>query len=403
MRICGLATLPALAIGLALGVQAQEIVGSGEQPDGFRLLQTDIAILDSDEPRTDLDCDVEPLDPKLEYDLTFQAGYVARIPLSELAGNGNRLRVLFRIRPADGSGEPVFFRKSFTVPRIEEDAEGSAPLPGKYRLGPGKYEVDWLMRDRSERVCAHSWKIDAEGPDVIESLAAAPNRHEIAAFQEEPFWTDPPIRRSRGPLLHVKLLVSFSPVELAKVSLSEYDQRSVVSMIRALSREPDIGEFTVIAYNAHEERVIYEAERVSSIDFPALGEAVRSSRSGVVDIEQLQDKKSGEKFLAELFDEHLDASSNEGVDAVVFLGPKVTFERNPSYPLMTSSRSLQAPIFYFIYNRSPRSYPWRDAVSSGLRALNATEYDVTTAKQFGSSLRRMIAALKPAQTTADSE
>lgn len=392
-----------VALCVVASAGAQKIVPLGDDAEGFRLIQTDIAILDSDESRTDLDCTVDPLDPKLEYDLTFQAGYLARIPLRELSGTGDRLRILFRIQPADGSGEPVYFREGFDVPAIDEDAEGSAPLPGKYRLGPGKYRVDWLMRDRSERVCAHTWEINADGPEMLQSLAAAPNRHQIDAFEEEPFWTDPPIRRSRGPLLHVKLLVSFSPVDPAKVSLSEYDQRSVVSMLRALSREPDIGEFSVVAYNAHAEQVIYETERASSIDFPALGAAVGGSHSGVVDIKQLRDKKSGEKFLAELFDEHLEASESEDVDAVVFLGPKVTFERNPSYPLMTSARSVRAPIFYFIYNRSPRSYPWRDAVSSGLRALNPTEYDVTTAKEFGSSLRRMIERLKVSPATADSE
>jgi len=391
-----------VALCVIQAAAAQKIVRLGDEADGFRLIQTDIAVLDSDERRTDLDCTVDPLDPKLEYDLTFQAGYVARVPLSELAGNGDRLRILFRIQPVDGSGEPVYFREGFDVPAIDEDAEGSAPLPGKYRLGPGKYRVDWLMRDRAERVCAHTWEINADGPELLESLAAAPNRHQIDAFEEEPFWLDPPIRRSRGPLLHVKLMVSFSPVDPAKVSLSEYDQRSVVSMLRAISREPDIGEFSVVAYNAHEERVIYESERTPSIDFPALGEAVRGSHSGVVDIKQLRDKKSGEKFLAELFDEHLEASDDD-IDAVVFLGPKVTFERNPSYPLMTSARSVRAPIFYFIYNRSPRSYPWRDAVSSGLRALNPTEYDVTTAKEFGSSLRRMIERLRVSPATADSE
>ena len=254
-----------VALCVIQAAAAQKIVRLGDEADGFRLIQTDIAVLDSDERRTDLDCTVDPLDPKLEYDLTFQAGYVARVPLSELAGNGDRLRILFRIQPVDGSGEPVYFREGFDVPAIDEDAEGSAPLPGKYRLGPGKYRVDWLMRDRAERVCAHTWEINADGPELLESLAAAPNRHQIDAFEEEPFWLDPPIRRSRGPLLHVKLMVSFSPVDPAKVSLSEYDQRSVVSMLRAISREPDIGEFSVVAYNAHEERVIYESERTPSI------------------------------------------------------------------------------------------------------------------------------------------
>ena len=391
----------AAVVGLSIA-PAQEIIRPDAAEGGFRLAPTDVAPLDSDESRDDLPCRVEPLDPKLEYDLTFQAGYVAYVPLDSLTGSGNRLRLLFRIRPLDGEGEPVFFRESFNVPKIKEDAEGDASLPGKYRLGPGRYEVDWLMRDRAERLCSHHWKIEAEGPGGLSELAVAPKAGVIEEFSDEPFLEEPPVRRNSGRLLHLRILASFSPVDPAKVGLNEYDSRAVVSMLRAISREPAIGTFSLVAFNAHAEKTLYEAENEPRIDFPALGDAVSETPSGVVDIEQLQDKKSGERYLQHLFEQYMTRGEDEP-DAIVFVGPKVTFERNPSAHLLHSSEQTAVPVFSFIYNRNPRSYPWRDALSTALRPFSPVEYDITSPKGFGMALKEMTARLVRAGQPPDTE
>lgn len=378
----------------------QEMIRAGVGGGELHLSHSDIAVLGAGETRNDLPCTVEPLDPKLEYDLTFQAGYVARVPLAALAGKGNELRVLFRIQSLDDeNSEPVYFREHYDVPNIEPDAAGDATLPGKYRLGPGRYKVSWLMRDRAEKVCAQSWEVAAETLEGFEKLAASPAAAKISDWSEKIFVEDPPIRRAAGKLLHVKLMVSFSPVDLAKVKLSDYDMRAVVSMLRVLAREPQIGEFSVVAYNAHEERVIYETNRTTRIDFKDLGEAVDSSLSGMVDIEQLQDKQSSEKFLKSLFERHLTrrgvAESDDPTppDLIVFLGPKVVFEKPASSALLAESARLQVPVFYFIYNRNPRSYPWRDAVSAGLKNFDIREFDITGAKDFGRSMQQWVEAL----------
>jgi hypothetical protein len=248
-------------------------------------------------------------------------------------------------------------------------------------------------------VCADSWEVRAETVEGFEKLAASPVAARISEWSDKIFVEDPPVRRAAGELLHVKLMVSFSPVDLAKVKLSDYDMRAVVSMLRVLAREPRIGELSLVAYNAHEERVIYETVRSTRIDFKGLGEAVDSSLSGMVNIEQLQDKESGEKFLKALFTRHLtrrgvaESDDPEPPDAVIFLGPKVVFEKPASSALLAESARLQTPVFYFIYNRNPRSYPWRDAVSAGLRNFDMKEFDITGAKDFGRSVQEWVEML----------
>ena len=95
---------------------------------------------------------------------------------------------------------------------------------------------------------------------------------------------------------------------------------------------------------------------------------------------------------------HLGKDQEAPPDAVIFLGPKLVFERNPSQALIRMPDALSVPVFYMIYNRNPRSYPWRDALSVGLKDLDVEEYDVTDAKDFGLALQRLMHSLRKPRT-----
>ncbi len=382
-----------IALLAAASLPAQKVIRVGESGDAFQPLMSDLAVLDADERRDDLRCTVKPLDPKLEFDLNFQAGFVTQVPLAELAGDGNTLRMLFRVESLDGEMDPVWFTDKFDVPSIEPDAKGDATLPGKYRLGPGRYKVSWLMRDRAERVCASNWEVEARDIDPISGLAAAPDAPKADAVDEEIFGEEPPVRRARGRLLHAKLVVSFTPMDVAKVKLNDYDMRSVVSMLRAIARQPQIGSFSVVAYHAHQETVLFEQSEATRIDYPALGEAIDGHVGGAVSLEQLQDKRSGEKFLKELLTAQLGPESSDA-DIVVFVGPKVIFERQPGSLLSKDPQRPQPPMHYFIYNRNPRSYPWKDALSAALGNLSVKEREITTASDFGKAMQGLVEDLE---------
>ena len=57
------------------------------------------------------------------------------------------------------------------VPAIEEDAKGDAYFQGGFDIGEGKYKVEWLMRDRTERVCSSSWEVEVQPPEKDKQVA----------------------------------------------------------------------------------------------------------------------------------------------------------------------------------------------------------------------------------------
>jgi hypothetical protein len=194
-------------------------------------------------------------------------------------------------------------------------------------------------------------------------------------------------------LLHVKLLVNFTPTDPVDVQRKPDDVENIVSILRAISREPQIGTFSLVAFNMQQERVIFEEHDVTRIDFPALGESVESISGGVVDVAQLEDEDSGRRFLEELLQGHLQPRE-PNPDAIIFVGPKLVLERKISDQILADGEHVKSPIFYLIYDRNPRAFPWRDTLSSVLKPFQSLEYSITIPRDFGRAMKDMMLRLK---------
>ncbi len=237
------------------------------------IFNTDLAVLESGEQRKDLPCTVTPSKPTLGFDLKFHAGYQVTVPLKELAGTDNALSIVFRVAPDNHRDEPAYFTQHLRVPPIEEDAKGDAYLQGAFDVGEGAYHIDWLMRDRTERICSSYWDSEASlgSKDRTMNLAIAPEAIQRAAGEQ--FTEEPPVQRSpMDPPLNVKVLVNFAPQNSLSPALQPLDTTALVSILRTISRDPRIGKFSLVAFNMQEQKVIYRQDGASRIDFPALWE-----------------------------------------------------------------------------------------------------------------------------------
>lgn len=384
----------ALFLALAGSLCAQQLLRPSITGQPLRVLSEDLAVLLADVRRVDLPCSVQHLDPQLEFDLQYQAGYVAKIPLSALSGDGNALRVLFRIRPLDGTDREFYFTDRFVVPSIAEGAEGDASLPGYYTLGPGEYKVEWLMRDRGEQVCADSWVVKPSPTEEFAELALTRPSHTVAPHEEQLFLAEPPVRRAaESELLHVKILANFSPQDLSDARIRPSELRSLVSMLRAIAREPQFGEFSLVAFSMQEERILYEQESAPQIDFPALGQRIDELEAGRVRFDQLEDEESAPKFVSTLVAEHLNGQTPQA-DAIILVGPKVMLEKGLPGEILKLPGSQHLPIFHFVYNTNPRANPWKGALSKVLRSYKGLEYTITLPRDLGKAMTEMMFQLR---------
>jgi len=342
-----------------------------------RLFASDAAILEAQETRKDIACTVTPNKPALGFDLKFHSGYDVAVPLKDLAGRDDLLTMVFRVTPEGRPDEAAYFSQRTNVPQIDNDAKGDAVLQGWFDVGEGKYHVSWLMRDLAERICSFNWDIEASLPSRDRQMALDIPAAAVRASEKEPFQQEPPVEREQrdGPL-SIKVIVNFAPQDATSATLQPLDTNALVSILRSIAREPRIGRFSIVAFNMQEERVVYRQQEASQIDFPALGDALKTLNLGTVDFRQLAQKHADSEFLSGLMTREI-KDERENPDAVIIAGPKVTFDDSGSQDAMKQMGEVKFPVFYMNYNLNPQANPWRDALGSAVRSLKGAEFTIS--------------------------
>jgi hypothetical protein len=358
----------------------------------LRIINTDMAVLVTQDVRQDLPCTVNPSKPALGFDLRFHTGYEVSIPMHDLAGGENMLTVLFRVTPASQPEDPRYFLQRVRVPAMPESTRGDAVLNGIFDVGEGSYHVDWLMRDRAERVCSFYWDSEAAIPDKDKQmeLAIAPGAVERSEYEQ--FSEEPPVQRASGEPLNIKVLVNFAPQRAESSSLRPMDTVALVTMLRQIAREPQIGKFSLVAFNIHEQRILYRQSNADKIDFPALGEAIRDIQPGVVDLKRLAQKHGETEFLADLVKKEL--GSGDRPDAVIFAGPKALLDQSVAdEELKPFVSDVDFPVFYVNYNLFPQAIPWRDSIGKVVRVFRGTEYTVSRPRDLWFAVSEMVTSI----------
>jgi hypothetical protein len=368
--------IPWLILAAGMVLRAQELVPVSGPGGVVRLVTSDAAVLESDEARKDLPCTVTPNKPYLGFDMKFHAGYEVSVPLQELAGDGNQLTMVFRVTPDSHPDDPVYFSQHIVVPSIGQDERGPAFLQGAFDLGEGQYHVDWLMRDRSERVCSFHWDADASLPTRDKQMALDIAAAAVEPYDSEPFKQEPPIERKVQEPLNVKVVVNFAPQDAQSATLQPLDIDALISILRNIAREPRIGRFSVVAYNMQEQKVIYRQENTSQIDFPALGQALATLNLGTVDLKKLSQKRGDSEFLSNLITQEV-GTSKDKPDAVIFAGPKVPLDDGIPPETLKQLGEVKFPVFYMNYNLNPQVNPWRDAIGTTVKYLKGMEFTIT--------------------------
>jgi hypothetical protein len=395
VRVIGLTAAPLLCalscIQLScLQASAQSLLSSGGGP--VHLVGSDLAVLEAQDVRKEINCNVTQEKPALGFDLRFHAGFSVTVPLKELSGEENSLTILFRVTPLGQSGQSAYFIQRYTVPPIADDAGGDALLQGSLDLGEGNYHVDWLMRDRLQRVCSSYWEMDASLPAKDRDIKLEMPAGAIESAHIEQFTEEPPIARvlDKTPL-KIKVLVNFAPQNYGASTMRPQDTSALVAILRQLAREPQFGKYSVVAFNIQEQRVMYRQESEDMIDFPALGEALGTVKLGIVDASKLQRKHGDTEFLTDLIQKEL--SGTDHPDALIFAGPKVMLDASVPEEALKPLTDVDYPIFYMNYALNPQAIPWRDSIGRAIRVFRGTEFTISRPRDMWFSVSDMISRI----------
>ncbi len=379
LRILQLFLTFVVGIGCAANAQNQaQITGLSSAAWG-PLLQTDLAVLDRQQPRRDLPCAVTMRKPELGFDFLFHTGYEASVPVRELAGEGNELTVLFRVVSQDHPDDPFYVAGSIRVPAIEEHGRREVTFYDNLALGEGKFHVDWLMRDQRDRVCAMSWdleaKLNSKDGQLRQWIPQA-----LVQLRGPLFAAEPPVIRAPGNgLLRFSIIVNFDPPNSSAGLIDDQGLDRLLAILRRIGRDPRVEPYSITICSLETQKVVYQQENKGGIDLPALEVALASARLGTVDAKRLASNNGPAQFAADLIREQLD---KENTDGLIVLGPKGGAETGVSPQALDSFDKLGKPAFYLSYDTKQRSSLWRDPISSIMKHLRGFEYGINRPKDF---------------------
>ncbi len=392
--LCPLGAKAGLLLLVAFTSASGQMMLKPAQPGEIvNLIPSDLTVMEAGQDRKDLPCNVTQRKPELGFDLRFHTGFDVDVPLTELTGNGEMLTVVFRVVPKEGDNRTANFVQHFTVPPIDEDAKGSALLQGVIDLGEGSYHVDWLMRDRQERVCATSWDVDANLSLKDKPIPLFLSRDQVAQTQPEPFFNDTATDMPRGKEdnLNVKLLVNFAPQNAVSAALQRSDTEALVSILKTIQRDPRVARVSLIAFNMTEGQVVYRQDAAEKIDFPALGKALQQIKLGTVNVQKLSQKHSETDFLENLINTEVTPAAH--TDAVIFAGPKAMLDANVPDEDLRRIGGIECPVFYMNYNLDPQATPWKDSISHAIRNFKGTEYTISRPRDLWFSTVEMFSRI----------
>jgi hypothetical protein len=359
-----------LALALTfLPASAQELIKASAS-GSVVLMNSDLAVLESGEPRTDLPCAVSPVKPELGFDLKLHAGYRASVPFEEVPA-GTEMLVIARIRRSD-NGEAVHLRQRIVSSPSRGQSNGIGEFAGFFAVGEGGYDVDWMLRDRAGRVCSHFWKISAEFPDKDKAISVM-NPGRVQPLDPDPYHNEPLVEKNALETLPpVAVLLNFAPLDPTAAFLSDAERDALLAMLRAILRDHRIGNVSLTVFNLEQRKVLHREQ--GEIDFREIQTAVESLQLGTISAGALENRDGSGEFVAGLIDEIV--SKEDAPAAVVFVGPAGGPSTKLSGTLAGFSKTASPQFFYLTYNPLPAAAPWTDIISKAVRFLKGRDYSI---------------------------
>jgi hypothetical protein len=371
-------------------LRAQAIIASLESPGGVRLFPGDAEALDVREVKASLPCAVTPTVAELGFDFAFHAGYTVRIRLRDLAGNGTVLTNIFRVTSDSNPDSPVYFEQKWRVPNLREDSEGAAALEGSFSIGEGDYQVDWLIRDREERVCSAFWRVSARMPVRAREISAGLQPGSVSSREIDPYLQQEASRADPRPRLSVSVLLNVGPRTPGAASVSAAESEAVLAMLRGIFREPRIDNISVTAFNLDQRQVIFEQENIRQLNHAGLAKAIASLPLGVVSLAQLAEKDAEARFLVQLAAERAERNRP---DALIFVGARAADGAGMARDLLRQLGDPRCPVFYLNFVPTPDTISWTDLIGSAVRHWRGREFNISKPLDLASAWSKIMSQL----------
>ena len=369
--------------GRTHGLSIVILLGSGLQAQTWqgpqRLLERLQPPWGAAQTKSDFPCKVVPVKPLLGFDLRTHAGYFGKLGGDEAKTKPQLGTITFRITSQTQEEAGAVFSHDVHAPSAMRAGYSAGEFEGWFDVGTGTYRVDWQLVRSDGRTCSARWIVEnqlaadpAIAPDLIPGAITEVPRTSSPRVtnRSDPFKSDPSKADPARPAL--TLLVDFAAESAGSAALPNDEFDALWGMLQAIASDHELRLASLIVFNIHLHRVVFQQNIDSRVDWNSLTAAVRTMKMGTVEVSQLGPHRvSDTDFLTKLLAAQTPA---DYARPLVVLGRRVPIIRKGRKSDTVDPR-IGHPFFYLGYD--PQTYMFQPKDPIGNLALDAGGSDTT--------------------------
>ncbi|MEO8028968.1 MAG: hypothetical protein ABI823_20980, partial [Bryobacteraceae bacterium] len=338
-----------------------------------------------------LRCEITKVKPALNFSFRYQAGYRVTIPLRQLGSKNEMLYIGFRVKPDEENAKPTYFLQVTHLGRLPPQAltpksKFEGVFDGGFFLGPGSYDIDWILQDSLGRSCRTSWRIDHHPKD--EGFTEFLGANEIASLRLNRLAG---IRDGGDKPYRIAVLLHAAPQYPRKSVLSGFDVSMLMSSLASLLEGTPFAAASITAFSLQKQRELFHADRLDRRSFRELSRSLEQVEQATVDWSTLKNPKGKADLMVQLVNREL--ASAKPPDAIVIMGPNSWNTGKISAGRLEKS-TLSPPVFYLRHDLFPTMFPFRDTGEELTRAAGGKVINIRGPKDLADALRKIEAQLE---------
>jgi hypothetical protein len=327
-------------------------------------------------------CAIQVLEPRLDFGLNLWTGYNADFPVRlEQLRERDELVTVFRVTSRE-TGKTYYFGESERLQKVPKELEGHQKLlvgaGGGFRLGPGKYDVQWLLAHPKAGVCRKSFSLNAKLPKGT-TTTLAPNEVSESMFNAwKGFDGEPGIRAT--------VMIHAAPMRWRRNvnRLSAWERNVLLAMLRTVLDRGQIAEARVVVFDLEQGRTFFETDNITRDGYFRLARSLAQADFGTIDYRAYQRGEQHWPYLEEKMRE--ETSRDRKSDAIIFIGPSLQYSGRPPAELR-AYRNRVSGLFYIAL--APFMSAAQDQISQLVRSLDGKVFSIWEPKDLAKAVARI--------------
>jgi hypothetical protein len=364
-----------VALALACAASGQSILQPSQIPKMAKFF----------EPRPDekrLECEVKPVPAQLNFSFRIQSGYRVRLPMKQFLGAGHALALASRVTPE--GRDPVYLLTGIRMPIVPKN-KVDWDLGGFFLLGEGRYRVDFLIADDTNRVCRKSWNVEVklDARERSMNLGMAPGVVGEVSLRR---WSaqNPETDVHRIPRLTV--LLHAAPIITRMTRLRAQDRAILLGSLVALLESLPAHSVRLVVFNLDQQKELFRQNLLTPEAFEPLTQSMNNLQLQLVDFRVLQNREGHISLLADLVNQEL--SAKDPSDAVIFLGPTARYF--DKFPDLVAEARAGSRFFYIQYKPNwDRGQDFPDSIDFAVKKLRGKTIRVHNPDEFAKAIQQI--------------